>query len=233
MNTRQATLTLAAAAGLAFLTAPALCAQSTETTETEGAGAFTVSATAGYQKRDRAVDSAGTTTFKGGYLLDTAFGYREKGHHVEAGYTYFYNKCRTTDPAGPAIGVEPSSGNVDVDAVMGNYSYTFSPGIRKLDVYLGGGYGRYRVSINGLTTPSLRTLPAEWGGPVIVYAKSSWTNAYQLRGGVKFSPSEGWDILAGYRFFDGSTMDIKLADGSVIHPECTIHAFEATLRFSF
>ena len=234
MNNTTSRRLLAAAAGLACLLLPStLAAQEVETTSSDSAGAFTVGLTAGYQQRDRASDSAGTTTFKSGYLLDTSFGYREQGHHVEAAFTYFYNGCKTTDPAGDFIGVEPSSGNVDGKAFMGNYSYNFGVGVDGLELYVGAGIGRYRVSINGLTTPSLRALPAEYGGPIIVYAKSSWTTAYQLRAGAKFELTKGLDLLAGYRMFDGSTMNIRLADGSIINPDCRFHAFEASLRYSW
>jgi opacity protein-like surface antigen len=188
---------------------------------------------AGPQHRMRASDSAGSTTFKTGYVIDAALGYLVRSHHFEAEIASFNNRCKTTDPAGDAIGVEPSSGNVDVDTLMANYAYDIPLGHSRAALYLGGGIGMCRVSINGLTTPSLRTLPAEWGGPVVVYAKSDWASAYQLRAGVTFRPSPRLNILLGYRLMESSTLDINLTDGSTIHPDARIHALEAAAQVRF
>jgi opacity protein-like surface antigen len=188
---------------------------------------------AGPQERAEASDSAGSTTFKTGFAVNGSLGYAITANRIEAEFSYFDNRCKTTDPAGPAIGVEPSSGSVDVDALMGNYYFDIPVGDRRIQPYIGGGYGMYRVSINGLTTPSLRTLPAEYGGPVVIYAASTWASAYQLRCGVKLNLAPSADLILGYRFFRGSTLDINLADGSTIHPDAQIQALEIALHVKF
>jgi opacity protein-like surface antigen len=198
-----------------------------------GPAGFYFGLSAGPQWRAEASDSAGSTTFKTGFAVNGSLGYRMQAHRLEAEFSYFNNRCKTTDPAGPAIGVEPSSGSVDVDALMGNYYYDFSLGERRIQPYLSAGFGVYRVSINGLTTPSLRALPAEWGGPVVVYAKSTWTSVYQFRGGIKFSLTPAADLVLGYRLLQGSELDINLADGSTIHPDARIQCLEAGLRLKF
>ena len=208
-------------------------AQTTDDVAPEGSDSFYLRLSAGPQHRARASDSAGSTTFKTGYVFDAAIGYLANSHHIEAELSSFNNRCNTTDPAGDAIGVEPSSGNVDVDAIMANYAYDISLGAEWAQLYVGGGIGLCQVSINGLTTPSLRTLPAEWGGPIVVYAKSDWTTAYQFRIGVKFTPRPRIDVLLGYRLLESSTLDINLADGSTIHPDARIHAFEVSVRLKF
>jgi opacity protein-like surface antigen len=194
---------------------------------------FYLAVSTGPQWRAKASDSAGATTFKTGFALNAALGGRLRSQRLEAEYSYFNNKCKTTDPAGPAIGVEPSSGDVDVKALFGNYYYDLPASDRKIESYLGGGAGVYRVSINGLTTPSLRTLPAEWGGPVVVYASSTWTPAYQFRCGVKFHLTPASEILVGYRLLRGADLDLNLADGTTIHPDARIQSLEAGLRVSF
>ncbi|PTY03832.1 hypothetical protein DB347_21645 [Opitutaceae bacterium EW11] len=194
---------------------------------------FYFSASTGPMWRARATDSAGSTTFKTGFTASGALGYRFGAQRLEAEYTYFANDCDTTDPAGPAIGVEPSSGDADGSVFMANYYYDFAPIAGRFQPFVGGGLGSYRVSINGLTTPSLRTLPAEWGGPVIVYAKSSWTLAYQVRCGVKYRLTERADVLLGYRYLKGSDMDINLVDGSTIHPNAKLHGVDVALHISF
>lgn len=187
----------------------------------------------GPQWRAKATDSAGQTTFKAGFAGNAAIGYRLHLHRVEAEYSFFNNRCKTTDPAGPAIGKEPSSGDVDVDAIMANYAIALLPPDRRIAPYLGVGLGTYRVSINGLTTPSLRTLPPAWGGPVIVYARSSWTTAYQARCGLKLRLRPQTDFVLGYRFFEGSELDINLADGSTIHPKARVHGAELGMHLRF
>ncbi len=194
---------------------------------------FYLRASVALQHRERASDSAGSTTFKTGFVIDGALGYALRAHRFEAEISQFNNRCKTTDPAGDAIGVERSSGNVDVDALMANYAYEIPVGASRVSLYLGGGVGLCRVSINGLTTPSLRTLPAEWGGPVIVYAESDWATAYQVRAGVTFQPRPRLNILLGYRLLKSATLDINLADGSTIHPDARLHALEAAVRYAF
>ncbi len=233
MHTSNQLKRLCAALGSACLLLSPSHAQPTAEVTPDGADSFYLRLSAGTQRRARASDSAGSTTFKTGFVVDAAVGYAARSHHIEAEVSSFNNRCNTTDPAGDAIGVEPSSGNVDVDAFMANYSYEFPLGQSGASVYLGGGLGLHRVSINGLTTPSLRTLPAEWGGPVIVYAKSDWTNAYQLRLGVKYSPTPRVDVLLGYRRLEGSTLDINLADGSTIHPDARLQALELAVHIKF
>ncbi len=214
--------------------------QTTVLAETDG-GAITndsefpiyLRVSAGPQHRMRASDSAGTTTFKTGYVINAALGYQMRSHHFEAEIASFNNRCKTTDPAGDAIGVERSSGNVDVDTLMANYAYDIPLGRTPVALYLGGGVGMCRVSINGLTTPSLRTLPVEWGGPVVVYAKSDWTSAYQLRAGVTYRANSRINLLLGYRLMKSSTLDINLADGSTIHPDARLHALEAAAQIRF
>src|ERR1035437_3804396 len=114
---------------------------------------FYVALSSGPQWRAKASDSAGATTFKPGFTFGGALGYRFKSHRLEAEYSYFNNKCDTTDPAGPAIGVEQSSGDVDGNIIMGNYYFDFPAINGRFQPFLGGGLGVYRVSINGLTTP--------------------------------------------------------------------------------
>lgn len=188
---------------------------------------------AGPQARAKATDSAGATTFKTGFALNGAIGVRLNQHRIEGECSYFNNECKATDPAGTAIAKEKSSGSVDVDALMLNYYYDFSIGDGRFQPFISAGAGMYRVSINGLTTPSLRTLPAEWGGPVIVYAKSTWTPGYQVRLGVKFKLTKRADLFAAYRRLIGSDMDINLSDGSTIHPDAKLQGLEAGLHLNF
>jgi opacity protein-like surface antigen len=217
---------------LVLLGAASLSSTASETRPVESRD-FYLAVSTGPQWRAKASDSAGATTFKTGFAVNAAAGLRLRSQRLEAEYSYFDNKCKTTDPAGPAIGVEPSSGDVEVKALFGNYYFDLPASERKFESYVGVGAGLYRVSINGLTTPSLRTLPAEWGGPVVVYASSTWTPAYQFRCGVKFHLTPASEILVGYRLLRGEDFDINLADGSTIHPDARIQSLEAGVRVRF
>jgi opacity protein-like surface antigen len=216
-----------------LLTSLSIAFANTLLAQAAGPAGFYLNLSTGPQWRAEASDSAGSTTFKTGFAVNGSLGYRMQAHRLEAEYSYLNNRCKTTDPAGAAIGVEPSSGDVDVEALMGNYYYDFSSSARRFQPYLSAGFGMYRVSINGLTTPTLRTLPAEWGGPVVVYAKSTWASVYQFRGGLRFSLTPAADLVLGYRFLQGSTLDINLADGSTIHPDARIQCLEAGLHLKF
>jgi opacity protein-like surface antigen len=187
----------------------------------------------GPQWRASASDSAGTTTFKTGFAVNGTVGYRLQAHRLEGEVSYFNNRCKTTDPAGPAIGVEPSSGSVDINALLANYACDLPLRHSKFVPFVGIGLGGYRVSINGLTTPSLRNLPAAWGGPVVVYAKSTWSFAYQVRAGVRYQLAPGTEILVGYRFLQGSDLDINLANGTTINPDGRLQCLEAGLQVRF
>jgi opacity protein-like surface antigen len=212
---------------------PATVTAQPDQTQTATDDGWYLSFGAGPQWRQRASDSAGSTTFDTGFLGFGAVGHRFNDWRVEAEAAYFVNDCDTTDPTGPAIGVEPSSGDVDIDGLFVNAYYDFAIEDSRFTPYVGVGIGRHKVSINGLTTPSLSTLPPEWGGPVVVYADSTWTSAYQLKAGTSYRLDARTDLVLGYRYVKGGTLDINLADGSTIHPKAELHSLEVGVRVSF
>jgi opacity protein-like surface antigen len=188
---------------------------------------------AGPQWRDSAKDEAGETTFETGFAVNGFIGHRFNNFSVEGEIFYMVNDNDTTDPAGPAIGKEDSSGDVDFNGFFANVYYNFTIKNSKFKPYLGGGLGSHKVSINGLTTDSLRNLPPEYGGPVVVYAESNWAFAYQLRVGSSYVLSPKTEVLLGYRYLNGSELEFNLSDGSSIHPDVGVHSIEAGFRVNF
>lgn len=179
---------------------------------------------AGPQWRAKASDSAGTTDFDAGWAVNVSVGREIGSFRVEGEGSYLVNTLGSTDPAGPAIGKEDSFGNVDIHAVVLNLFYDLKDLSAPVVPYFGVGAGGHKVSINGLTTESLRTLPAEYGGPVVVYAESNWAFAYQLTAGFSYGLTDKADLSLGYRYLAGDDLDINLGDGSTIHPDVEVHA---------
>jgi opacity protein-like surface antigen len=188
---------------------------------------------AGPQWRADAKDEKGETTFETGYAVNGFIGHRFNNFRVEGEVFYMVNNNDTTDPAGPQIGEEDSSGDVDFYGFFANVYYDFPIKNTKFKPYLGGGLGGHKVSINGLTTATLRNLPPEFGGPVVVYADSDWAFAYQLRVGSSYVLSQKTEVFLGYRYLNGSKLEFNLSDGSSIHPDVEVHSLEAGFRVNF
>lgn len=194
---------------------------------------------AGVQHRESATDEAGTTTFETGYNLSGAVGYRVNQARFELEGAYLDNDDSTTDPVGPLIGKEPSSGHVDIRSVFLNAYYDLPLSNPDFSLYGGLGIGTYQVKIHGLTTPTLANLPPVWGGPIIVNGESDWNTAFQIKAGLNYQVSPRATLFAGYRYFRGNNLAIDITQGpnsppAVIHPnDPELHNFELGARYYF
>lgn len=183
---------------------------------------------AGLQNRATARDEAGETTFDTGYAMNATLGRRFDALRIEGEYSYFRNNDKTTNPAGPFIGKEPSSGYVDIQGWFINAYYDFRIDGSRFTPYVGAGIGRTKAKIHGLTTPTL----ASFG--VVVYGQSEPETTYQLRLGASYALSRQTDLLFGYRYVRGNAMTFRLNDGSMIHPNgIELHNLELGLRVLF
>lgn len=181
----------------------------------------------GPQWREKASDSLGSASFETGFSLGGAVGCRlPASFRAEFEGSYFYNAADTLQAKGATE--LNGDGFVEAEALFGNIYYDIPLGQSRFTPYVGVGVGSYKVAVRGLTNDELR----EWKVPAVT-EDSSWTSAWQARIGTNIALNKQVDMLVGYRYLHGSTMDIVGTDGTVIHPNLRLHNLELGLRYNF
>ncbi len=165
-----------------------------------------VSLSGGYQKRERAGEDPVTfIDFKGGYIFNGAAGYRFGDFRTDLEVSFFDDPAEAVSAA--PTGRRPGDGHVSGRAVTLNLYYDIPIRNSPLKPYLGAGIGVYSTKIHDLTNDILASLPAAFGGPLVVREeKSNEVFAFQVRAGLGYEVSQNVTLFLGYRYFNGKTL---------------------------
>lgn len=184
----------------------------------------------GIQSRERAGESDTTfTLFKGGYLLNAAVGYRfSPDIRLELEYTYFDNANQVV--AATETGPAPGLGSISGNAYMLNLFYDFVIEGSAFKPYISFGVGIFNTSIKGLANTILASLDP----PLFVNSVSEAAFAFQFRLGTSYVINQQWDLFAGYRYFNGSTLTFNNTIFGTLRPDgAKLHSFELGARYYF
>ena len=180
------------------------------------------------QHRQRAAeDSATYTDWKMGPGVNVAAGVEAKGGlAVEGEYTYFRNSSKTT--AAPATGPQPGVGYVNLNMFFANVRYTM-PTKGPVALYVGGGAGAYKSSLQGLSNTVAQSF-----GFVANGSNDGLVFAYQARVGASVKVSKHIAVLAGYRYVHGNDLLFKgTAFGDLTPNGAKMHALDVNLKVNF
>lgn len=201
-----------------------------------------LSLSGGWQHRETVHEVGAPTTFiefAEGFAVNGALGYRFAMFRVEAEYTFMNNEA---DRAG-AVGFDtPSTGNVNLRALMFNIYHDLDLDFTVWRPYLGAGIGLYQSDINSLYPDFFgfqgQGVPANFAGAPI-NSTSDTPLAYQFRVGASRPLGERTEFFAGYRYFKGEELTFASAPfaaptDSTFNPDgAEIHAAEFGLRIRF
>jgi opacity protein-like surface antigen len=176
--------------------------------------------------RQRAGESATTyTDFKNGLGANIAAGFQRKAVAIEGEFTYFKNDGKTvaSTATGPAAGL----GSVSLKFFFANVRYT--AGGSRARLYLGGGVGGYKSTLNGLTNTIANSF-----GFVANGTNDGIPFAYQARVGADFALSSRVALLAGYRYVrGGDLLFLGTAFGDLRPDGVKMQSAEVNLKFGF
>ncbi|MDX1929751.1 MAG: outer membrane beta-barrel protein [Pirellulaceae bacterium] len=179
-------------------------------------------------------DSRTFIEFRTGFAANVALGYRFERLRLEAEYSFMNNECAEAGAGGLS---SPTTGNVNLRALMFNAYRDFQFSDWCWKPYLGGGLGVYQSEINSLNPDFFNTIGAPFAG-VPVNATSDTPFAYQFRVGASRPLGERAEFFTGYRFFHGETLTFASAPfasfGPTFSPDAAqMHNAEFGLRVRF
>lgn len=172
--------------------------------------------------------------FDTGFAVNGALGYRFDMFRIEAEYSFMNQECARAGAVGLS---SPTTGNVNLKALMFNAYHDFEFDGWCWKPYVGGGLGLYQSSLNGLYPQFFDTLGVPFTHTPI-NATSNMPFAYQFRVGASRPIGERTEFFTGYRYFHGQTLTFSSAPFATFAPTfnpngAVIHAAEFGLRVRF
>ncbi|MDS4027403.1 MAG: outer membrane beta-barrel protein [Candidatus Contendobacter sp.] len=192
-----------------------------------------VSASAGWQTRDRAAESDVIwTDWDNGYDYNLALGLKLfKQFRIEAEWSRLSNDAKAVS-GGPDLDGPATGGTADLNAYTLNAYYDYSIPNTPIEIFGGLGYGTYKSELSGLTNAKISPFGFIFTGT------STYAPVWQARLGATYNFNENFQIFAAYRYFDGDKLKFtfNLPNGIEFHAgpkESVIQSGEIGLRYLF
>lgn len=189
------------------------------------------------QGRASAQDFIGIATFKQGYGLGGAIGYRfDNNLRAELEYSYLDNGFQDlsffipgTTTVAPNQPEKSPGANVKGRAITVNAYYDF-PVSEQFRPYIGAGIGTYNARINSLSPPGF--------GGFVANGDSPDRFAFQLRAGISYLFTPNFEVFTGYRYFKGNEFEYTIENSGtpplVLRPNgLESNSLELGLRYGF